>query len=57
MAITFCINARKPARVHKEIVHIRLSDFKLYITSLVGNMNSDARVSDIVATKTHGLEC
>ena len=37
MAIKFCVNARKPIRVRKEIVfrrlrHIRLPDFKRDIT-------------------------
>ena len=60
MTIKFCLNARKPAPVHKEIVfwrlrHIRLPDFKRDITSLLDDMNSDAPVSDIVATYNTGL--
>ena len=60
MAIEFCVNARTPARVRKEIVfrrlrHIRLPDFKRDITSLLEDMNSDAPVSDIVATYNTGL--
>ena len=60
MAIKFCVNARKPAQVRKEIVfrrlrHIRLPDFKRDITSLLQDMKSDSPVSDIVATYNNGL--
>ena len=60
MAIKLCGHARKPARVRKEIVfwrlrHIRLPDFKRDITSLLEDMNSDAPISDIVATYNTGL--
>ena len=60
MTIKFCVNARKHARVRKEIVfrrlrHIRLPDFKFDSTSMLGNMNSDAPVSDIIATNNTGL--
>ena len=60
VAIKFFVNCRKPARVRKEIVfrrlrHIRLPYFKLDTTSLLGNMNSGAPVSNIVATYNTGL--
>ena len=60
MAIKFCVNCRKPARVRKEIVfrrlrHIRLPYVKRDTTSLLGNMNSGAPVSDILATYNTGL--
>ena len=53
MAIKFCVNARKLARVRKEIIfrrlrHIRLPDFKRDINSLLED-------SDIVATNNTGL--
>ena len=56
MAIKFCVNARKPARVRKEIVFRRLCRIRLPdITSLLEDMNRDAPVSDIVATYNTGL--
>ena len=60
MAIKLCVNARKPARVRKEIIfrrlrHIRLPGFKRDITSLLEDMNNDAPVRDIVATDNTGL--
>ena len=52
MAIKFCVNARKPTQVRKEIVfrrlhHIQLPDFKRDITSLLEDTVDAAKIRQV----------
>ena len=60
MAIMFCVNAAKPARMRKEVVfrrlhHICLQEFKRDIVSLHDEINCAASVGDMVAAYNDGL--